>query len=659
MRQVKNSKTIDFTKNWVFWLLLFTILAIIIRSIPGWIYEAWGADFGIYFGLSKTVAETGELFPPYSGWGSSYNEFPITYLFNALAYWISGIDVKIIMPRLIPIFGGLCVLIFYFLSYELFKSRKISLISTLFFTFLPFHVYQTSHASPLTLGHFFMILSAYLFLKYRKKTKFIVPLLISTIFLIMSHHLTTYFYLIILIFIVFLENITVKNWTPTFKKDISYLFLITVIVFSYWSIVARTVFESFMSSGLSIVGIRLNPIFIVMLFYIIFFGMFFSIKLFRKKHFPLRKTVIYLSNFYKKISTRTDKKTFLNGRITLNRYAYKFILYMVIFYALLVLVIFLENPLTGSRISLEFIILVTPFIITLCFGISGFSYTYKKKNGKFITGWFLAVVISFFFGLITKNGAILPHRHLEYLMFPLAFMVVFGIGGTFSDPEFKQLLTNLREKTGTSFKNISKRLLLPKKLVFVNLVLIILLIISLASTVYYAHGALNASHEVITTENFDAILWISNNLDRNKTMIASDHRLARLAEAYNFNTTKDETRELWEAESLDEYIFELIGRGKNHSRITHIIIDDIMKYEVVHISFKVDGIISKYLRNETRLEGDQFTAYEKFQRPPFEMICRNESIEIDERTLEPFHWTEVYEVDWEYIENEYLLSKID
>jgi hypothetical protein len=142
-------------------------------------------------------------------------------------------------------------------------------------------------------------------------------------------------------------------------------------------------------------------------------------------------------------------------------------------------------------------------------------------------------------------------------------------------------------------------------------------------------------------------------------MIASDHRLARIAEAYDFNTTKDETKELWEAESLDQFLFELIGRGKNHSRITHIIIDDIMKYEVVHISFKVDGIISKYLKNETRPEGQQFTAYEKFQKPPFKLICRNETLEIDENTLEPIHWTEVYEIDWDYIENEYLLSKID
>ena len=64
---------------------MITIIAIVLRSIPGWIYSAWGADFGIYFGITKSVVETKILFPPYSGWGSSYNEFPVLYFVNAFA----------------------------------------------------------------------------------------------------------------------------------------------------------------------------------------------------------------------------------------------------------------------------------------------------------------------------------------------------------------------------------------------------------------------------------------------------------------------------------------------------------------------------------------------------------------------------------------------
>ncbi|MCK4996341.1 MAG: phospholipid carrier-dependent glycosyltransferase, partial [Thermoplasmatales archaeon] len=177
MRFIRDLKPKGLLKNWVFWLILITVLAIIIRSIPSWLHAAWGCDFGIYYGITKSVAQSGVLFPPYTGWGSSYNEFPLLYLINAFASWITGIDVLTIMPKLTPIFGGLSVLVFYFLAYELTKNKKIAMLSTLFFAVLPFHVYQTSHASPLTIGHFFMVLSLYLFLRYRQNTKYVFPLL--------------------------------------------------------------------------------------------------------------------------------------------------------------------------------------------------------------------------------------------------------------------------------------------------------------------------------------------------------------------------------------------------------------------------------------------------------------------------------------------------
>ena len=159
--------------------------------------------------------------------------------------------------------------------------------------------------------------------------------------------------------------------------------------------------------------------------------------------------------------------------------------------------------------------------------------------------------------------------------------------------------------------NLTKKIKIPQKNRIVQLTITLFLILSLASTTYVVHKALNASDERITAEFINTIEWMSENLDKNSSMIASDHRLARLAEAEGFNTTKDETEEIWEAEEFDQYIFELIGIGKNHSRITHIIIDDIMKNDVVHVHF---GLI-KYMTNETWT-----AAYDKFKNQPFELI---------------------------------------
>jgi len=217
--------------NWIFWIIIISAIAIIIRSLPAWLYAAWGCDFGIYYQISSSVAKNAELFPVYQGWGSSYNEFPVLYTITAFFHWITGIDIIVLMPKLIPIFGGLSVTLFYFLVNELIKNKKIALLSAFFLTVLYFHPYQTSHAAPLTIGHFFMVLSLYFFVKFRNKEIYAVPLTISTLLLIMSHHLTTYFYLITLIGILFFENFYQKEWTKTIRKDFIYIIIASSLTF--------------------------------------------------------------------------------------------------------------------------------------------------------------------------------------------------------------------------------------------------------------------------------------------------------------------------------------------------------------------------------------------------------------------------------------------
>jgi len=166
-----------------------------------------------------------------------------------------------------------------------------------------------------------------------------------------------------------------------------------------------------------------------------------------------------------------------------------------------------------------------------------------------------------------------------------------------------------------------------------------MLVTTNAVSVYPAHTALNASYEAITHENLSVTEWMKENLDKNTSVIASDHRLARMAEAVGFNTTLDEAALLWDAENLTDYIDELKGVGKNYSRITNIVIDDIMKDKVVHVGF---GQIV-YMTNDTSQ-----VAYEKFLRQPFELVYRNATIG---ENMEELHWTEVYEVNWTYIEH--------
>jgi hypothetical protein len=550
----------------------------------------------------------------------------VLYAINAFAHWISGIDVVVLMPKLTPIFGGLTVLIFYFLVYELVGKRKIALLSALVLSVLPFHVYQLSHASPLTVGHFFMMLSLLLFVKNRKNPYYIVPLYISTILLIMSHHLTTYFYVVSLIFIVFFENFFVKKWTTTLKRDVIYILLTTGLTFSYWAFVATPVYDSFMRAGLGIAGFRIGSTSLIILFYLMFFGSFFIIWLWRKFDFLREREP-------------------LSARSALKR----FVIAFTICIALMITFLIFELPWSGFSFTLASMILSIPLLIVFSLVVSGIRYTRFVRNGFFIRGWLFGLVISFIYAIVTQSNIIFPHRHIEYLMYPIAIFAVYGLGCIFSDPEFKSTFSDLWNKKGFHIDSITRKIRIADKRKLIFGITLSAIIVTNAASVYPSHEALGQSVEKITIEDIYVITWMSENLDKNTTLVASDHRLERMAEAEGFNTTKDETIKLWDAENITEYFNELYGIGKNYSRITHIIIDNIMKYDVVHIGPKHGDFRKVQMTNETWTRG-----YDKFLNEPFKLVYRNESIEINTELEEPVRWAELYEINWSYIEEYYL-----
>ena len=624
-------------------MIIITGIAIIIRSLPAWLNAAWGCDFGIYYGLTKSFVETGELYNPYYGWGNSYQYFPVLYSVTGVAHLATGLDILTIMPKIAPIFGGLSVFIFYFLAYELFGSRKRAILSMVLLSVLPFHVYQLSHASPLTMGHFFMVLSLYLFVKFRKNIVYAFPLMISTVLLIMSHHLTTYFYMITLIFILFFENASRKNWTKHLKKDILYVLITSIVVFAYWIFIATPVFEDFMKYGFTIAGIELGPLFVIILFYFLFFislplskiiwrfGIYSEKKYHENPNSNLNKVILKINVFInkKEPSIKSRKKIFF----------YIFLIFIVT----MVIFSFIPLPWTNFPFTFQSIIFAIPLLLVFAFTAVGFRYTCHVKNGFFIRGWLFAIIISFLYATITHSTALLPHRHFEYLMYPVALIAIYGIGSLFSDPYFTVLFSKFREKINLYVNYKYKKIEISQKRRIYSLIFFIVLILILAGSVYPSHKSLNASDERITNEDLSIINWIDENLDKNLSLIASDHRLARIAEATGFNTTKDETIKLWDSEKISEFIDELMGIGKNHTRITHIIIDDIMKDDVVHVGFA--KIV--YMTNETSTAG-----YDKFLMPPFELVYRNETIDLN--TGQPMHWAEIYNINWSYIENIYL-----
>ena len=591
MRQKFIPKLRALANNWAFWLILITGVAIFIRLLPAMLNAAWGCDFGIYYGLTNSFVENKALFNQYDGWGSTYQYFPVLYAITGIAHWATGIEVLSILPKLAPIFGGLTIAILYFIVFELMKNRRIALLSAMLLAIATFHVYQTSHAAPLTVGHFFMLLSMYFFIKYIKKKEFIVPLLASTFLLILSHHLTTYFYIISITFILFASIASKQSTKKTNLHILVYVSVVSVLAFGYWAFVAKPVFYSFMQGNMF-----LPPYQIILLYYVFLYGG--SLAFLMKKKYAEN---LFSFPQFEIISRKT-----------------KIVVFFIILLALSSYAVIMGIPGVYIKITPLALLYSLPMLLLISLSLAGFSDLKKTNGGIFIRGWSIALFLSFLYSLASAN--FFPDRHLEYLIVPLCIPAAIVV---------KEMLEGHKEQ---DIKKASLRLVQPVlKHPHINVMAVIVVGIMCVSNMMVAYptiDALNSIDERVSQPCINTFEWMEGNVS-NVSVVASDHRLSMILWAEGFNITYGETNHTWTAENTTACFSEL-----KELNVTHIVIDDIMRETVININ------VGKYyhMSNES---------YEKFISEPFELIYRNATVnDIGEE----LHWVEVYKVNKSYFD---------
>lgn len=591
MRQKTQSKKFK-TYHWVIPLIIVTAIAILLRTLPSLLNAAWGVDFGIYYGLTNSFVETKTLINPYNGWGSSYQYFPVLYAITGFAHFITGIDTIQLLPKIAPIFGGLTIAILYFIVYELFKKRNIALISAALLSTATFHVYQTSHAAPLTIGHFFMMISIFFFIKFIKKSTYIIPLLISTALLIMSHHFTMYFYIISITSMLFIYTYHhSKLWKKSYYL-LSYVLLSSTVAFMYWVLVATPVYDSFMNGKLLVSSPG------VMLLYYIATILGFLFCMHRKKIGTIL-SLIPLSNYEFSISKKV----------------------IIAFSAILIAsLIAIKTGIPGVHIALTPLAVAysIPMILLASFSLAGFSLLKQEYNGYLVYGWSIALIGSFLFSI--SSAQLLPDRHLEYLIIPLCIPAALSIHHLIQSHTITNV-TNLLNPhkfihPPHSLKSHARTIAIP--------VIVGSLIIANTMAAYPTIDALDSLDERVSDPCISVLDWMDGNLS-NTSVIASDHRLSMLCWANGYNITYGETNTTWYAKNISSCCSQL-----KQLNITHILIDDIMREKVVN----VDVGRYFYMTNES---------YDKFKKNPFTLVYRNTTLNED---FEEVHWIEMYEINY-------------
>jgi len=587
--------------------LLWVVVAgaIVVRSLPGWLYPAWGSDYGIYFGITQDFIDHPQFFRPYTGWGTSYSYFPVLYAVTAAVHGLTGLELDFLMPRVAPVFGGLTVLLLYLVVRELFKNRAVAAASAALLAANPFQIYQTSHAAPLTMGHFFMCLCILLFVLQRRSRFWTGPLYISTAMLIGSHHLTTYFYILFLFAVIVIRNIAAMEWTEHLKEELFYFLATVSMTFCYWILIATPVFRSDFASALPIGSWTT-----VGLFYVLVAAVFAAIPYIRRWR-PFQRFVAW------KLWWPTPREDALKIGLTAGICAGFSLLFTFIH-------VWGSNFIFLPAATL----FLLPLFFTLGLAVAGYRYLDRFSESAYAKAWLFSLLASFTFAVITRNTAIYSFRHLEYFAYPLSIL---GGVAVWEIWNYLGKVEKGSRQPGAGGRDARAQQTETERRQKAFLAGIAVLIVASASTAYAVQMTTTRFEESSSMQVMDAADWMRNNVHTNLT-VASDHRLSQIIWTRGFNVTSDEAYWIFLAPDWHGALDELKGENKTYGKVGYVFIDDIMRTK---------GIQSG-LNESPRPITDAL--YAKYSAEPFELVHR-------EISQDGSKWAEVYAVNWTFIDN--------
>jgi hypothetical protein len=464
-------------------LLSLVLLAVFLGLEPLLLYAAWGSDTGEYYRLTLALAQNGRfLLAGYHGWGFGYPYFPGIFEVGAAVSQATGANALISLEVAVPALAALSVAPVFLLFRRLYPSDTVALVGAAFAAVAFPRLFDLSHAAPLSLGDLLCVASLWAFVEQRKDRRWLVVLSLSAGALIITHHLSSYFFFISALGVLVLHELLFpRRWASRFPAR-EFLFLggFVTVLFTYWLVYAPP-FSSFLSQGV----LGANPAVV-----------------------PAgAATVVVLSGLLVYLRRRGGAGRPVGrlkwpGRRSI--YLHMAILGVLVFGSLALLTVF-PLPTTTDTISPFTLLWYTPFLLLIPLAAGSRRLSNFSTLGMVTILWILVLGGSALYGLVTANPVILPERHPEYLAIPLSLMVAIS----------------LRHLIGPAQVGRMR----PRQAVAVGLVA--LLLGANALVAFPPPSALEGFQEGFTPQDLTMIEWAASSLPPGSAL-AADHRLSDL-----------------------------------------------------------------------------------------------------------------------------------
>ncbi|MBI4392846.1 MAG: hypothetical protein HY556_03480 [Euryarchaeota archaeon] len=525
-------------------LLAALALAIALRLTPNLAWASWGSDSGEYIFLTQRLVDTGRISFDYEGWGIAYPYFPGMFILSGAFSASAGIDVVTAVKYVTPIFNGILVLGIFVIAHLITGDARTGIVAAAFAAVAMPLAFVTSHALPAGPGHVFVVATIATLVLSRSDRRFLLPLAVLSGALILTHHLSVYFLVgILLVSIVIRELVVRRPAIDRLSLETGFLVLFLVATFAYWFIFAPPLSGRIFSEATPV-----SPVFIAI-------GGILSVLLIPAS---VRLAPKLKASFSPRYPSPRRSAAIVGGTFAAG---------------ILLATSLAVFGLPGTTIVPEarWIYFYAPLVALVSFVPLGILVCRKTPLWWLPIGWLTALVVSVVFASVTNNHVLLPYRHADHMMEPIAILAALGF----------MACSNYLLKASRPGRE--------KRTVGVLLAAGLVLFTGLnAAIAYPPQEALIGFQEGVTQGEWDAVLWAKDNIRLGTAMVA-DHRVSSLLFGIaHMNASWDAAKVTYATENTTEALNELrsldIPAGK--MRIDYVVLSDTMKKGVALVQWE-------------------------------------------------------------------------
>jgi hypothetical protein len=502
---------------WLFALLLATVFLVL---EPLATYALFGSDSGEYYAITLAIAHSGHLPVDYLGWGNAYPDFPGIFLLSAETAGASGQSVLAALTIVVPVVAALSVLPLFLLFRRIFPSDTVAIIGAGLVSVAFPRIFSIAHPAPLAVGDFLVVGALWMFVEGRRDPRWYVPLTLSAAALIVTHHLSSYFFILSALgSLVILELARPGLWSARFPaRELVFGagFLLTLL--AYWTFAAPGFLPTASLGALASTGATFGLFAAAALLLVLGAGLLVRWR--RHRPWPTARV-----RFPSDRSTARDFALLLGGT----------------FGGILLLTV-VPIPGTSQETTAAAVLFFAPFLAIIPFAAGTRRLLSATRLGPWSLTWLVAVGGSAAVALATSDPVISASRHAEYLVIPLGLIVAVGLG---------RLVARAGDRFG-------------RPALAAGGLAIALLIGANAAIAYPPPADFGGFQEGLTPGDAALWGWAGPALPA-ATVLASDHRLSSMLFGFDgFRATWDTTPALFTGSSWPAAAAEL-----NSSRAPH------------------------------------------------------------------------------------------